>query len=55
MRPTLLHALVGKGHVFYSALGHGGMMYAESVILQLYGNAMAWGLSESGKDCSASK
>lgn len=46
---------VGKGHVFYSALGHGGMMYTEPVILQLYGNAMAWGLNESGKDCSAGK
>lgn len=46
---------VGKGHVFYSALGHGGMMYAEPVILQLYGNAMAWGLAESGKSCPAGK
>lgn len=46
---------VAKGHVFYSALGHGGMMYTEPVILQLYGNAMAWGLNESGKDCSAGK
>ena len=42
---------VGKGHVFYSALAHGGMMYAEPVILQLYGNAMAWGLAENGKVC----
>ncbi len=42
---------VGKGHVFYSALGHGGMMYAEPVILQLYGNAMAWGLAENGQAC----
>ena len=42
---------VGKGHVFYSALAHGGMMYAEPVILQLYGNAMAWGLAQNGKVC----
>ncbi|MEO8564111.1 MAG: ThuA domain-containing protein [bacterium] len=42
---------VGKGHVFYSALAHGGMMYAEPVILQLYGNAMAWGLAQNGKAC----
>ncbi|HZL55517.1 MAG TPA: ThuA domain-containing protein [Bryobacteraceae bacterium] len=42
---------VGKGHVFYSALAHGGMMYTEPVILQLYGNAMAWGLAQNGKVC----
>ncbi|MDQ2666185.1 MAG: ThuA domain-containing protein [Gemmatimonadota bacterium] len=42
---------VGKGHVFYSALAHGGMMYAEPVILQLYGNAMAWGIAQNGKAC----
>ena len=46
---------VGKGHVFYSALGHGGMMYAEPVILQLYGNAMAWGIAESGQNCATGK
>lgn len=46
---------VGKGHVFYSALGHGGMMYAEPVILQLYGNALAWGVAESGQNCAAGK
>ena len=46
---------VGKGHVFYSALGHGGMMYAEPVILQLYGKAMAWALAENGQSCAAGK
>jgi type 1 glutamine amidotransferase len=46
---------VGKGHAFYSALAHGGMMYAEPVILQLYGNAMAWGLAENGQNCAAGK
>jgi type 1 glutamine amidotransferase len=46
---------VDKGHAFYSALGHGGYMYTEPVIIQLYGNAMAWGLAESGQNCSAGK
>lgn len=46
---------VGKGHAFYSALAHGGMMYAEPAILQLYGNAMAWGLAENGQNCAAGK
>ncbi len=46
---------VGKGHVFYSALAHGGMMYAEPVIIQLYGNAMAWALAENGRACPAEK
>jgi len=46
---------VGKGHVFYSALAHGGMMYAEPVIIQLYSNAMGWALSESGRGCSVEK
>lgn len=44
---------VGKGHVFYSALAHGGMMYTEPVILQLYGNAISWALAQNGKACSA--
>ncbi|HKD06070.1 MAG TPA: ThuA domain-containing protein [Bryobacteraceae bacterium] len=43
---------VGKGHAFYSALGHGGMMYAEPVLIQLYGNALTWALKESGHACS---
>ena len=46
---------VGKGHAFYSALAHGGMMYAEPAIIQLYGNAMAWGLAENGQNCAAGK
>jgi hypothetical protein len=46
---------VGRGHAFYSALAHGGMMYAEPAILQLYGNAMAWGLAENGQNCAAAK
>jgi uncharacterized protein len=43
---------VGKGRAFYSAAGHGGLMYAEPVLIQLYENAMAWGLAESGHACS---
>jgi hypothetical protein len=31
------------------------MMYAEPVILQLYGNALAWGVAESGQNCAAGK
>ncbi len=46
---------VGKGHVVYSALGHGGMMYAETPLIQLYENAMAWGLAEHGHACPAGK
>jgi hypothetical protein len=46
---------VDKGHAFYSALGHGGGMYSEAYIIQLYGNAMAWGLAEYGQNCAAGK
>ncbi len=46
---------VGKGHVVYSALGHGGMMYAETPIIQLLENAMAWGLAEHGHACPVGK
>jgi hypothetical protein len=31
------------------------MMYAEPAIIQLYGNAMAWGLAENGQNCAAGK
>jgi len=47
------YAIEGGGSRHYERTK--GMMYAEPIILQLYGNAMAWGLSESGKDCSAGK
>jgi len=46
---------VGKGHVLYSALGHGGMMYAETPLIQLLENGMAWGMAEYGHACSAGK
>lgn len=46
---------VEKGHVFYSALGHGASMYSEELIIQLYSNAIAWGLAENGKSCAPGK
>ena len=46
---------VGKGRAFYSALGHGGMMYTEPMIIQLLDNAMSWALAESGRSCSADR
>jgi len=37
---------VGKGHVFYSALGHGASMYSEGTDhFSFYSNAIAWGLA----------
>jgi len=46
---------VGKGHAFYSALGHAASMYSEESVIQLYSNAMAWALAENGKSCAAGK
>jgi type 1 glutamine amidotransferase len=46
---------VGKGRAFYSALGHGGLMYAEPVLIQLYENAMGWALTEGSHPCVVSK
>ena len=46
---------VGKGHAFYSALGHAASMYSEKSVIQLYSNAMAWALAENGRSCAAGK
>lgn len=53
--PLVWWHCVGKGHALYSALGHGGMMYAEPLLIQLLDNAMTWGLAEHGKACPVSK
>jgi type 1 glutamine amidotransferase len=46
---------VGKGHAMYSALGHGGMMYTEPLMIQFLDNAMSWAVAESGHACAAEK
>jgi hypothetical protein len=53
--PLVWWHCVEKGHAVYSALGHGGNMYSEGLIIQLLDNAMTWGLAESGKSCMAGK
>jgi type 1 glutamine amidotransferase len=53
--PLVWWHCVGKGRSVYSALGHGGSMYAEPLMIQLLDNAMAWGLAESGKACPTGK
>jgi hypothetical protein len=30
-------------------------MYSEELIIQLYSNAMAWGLAQNGRSCAAGK
>ncbi len=57
-KPEADHTLVwwhcvGKGSAIYSALGHGGNMYSEDLMIQLLDNAMSWGLEHSGKGCPA--
>lgn len=44
---------VGKGRAMYSALGHAGSYYAEPLMIRLLENTMTWGVTESGKACSA--
>jgi len=51
--PLIWWHCVGKGHALYSALGHAGFMYSEPLIVRFLDNAMAWGLAESGRPCSA--
>lgn len=50
--PLVWWHCVGKGHALYSALGHGGSMYAEPLMIQFLDNAMSWGLAEYGKPCA---
>jgi type 1 glutamine amidotransferase len=51
--PLVWWHCVGKGHALYSALGHGGYMYAEPLMIQLLDNGMSWGLAENGRACPA--
>jgi type 1 glutamine amidotransferase len=51
--PLIWWHCVEKGHALYSALGHAGSAYAEPLMIKFLDNAMAWGLAESGKGCSA--
>ena len=53
--PLVWWHCVGRGHAFYSALGHGGTMYSEPLMLQLLGNAMSWSLVENGRNCAVGK
>ncbi len=53
--PLVWWHCAGKGHALYSALGHGGMMYTEPLMIQFLDNAMSWGMAESGHSCSAEK
>ncbi len=53
--PLIWWHCVGKGHSLYSALGHAGTMYTEPLMIQFLENAMSWGLTQSGKGCSAAK
>jgi uncharacterized protein len=46
---------VRKGQAFYFALAHGGMTDGEPAIIQLYGNAVAWGLAENGQNRAGSQ
>ena len=53
--PLIWWHCVEKGHALFSALGHGGTMYTEPLMIQLLDNAMSWGLAKSGHSCSAEK
>jgi hypothetical protein len=53
--PLIWWHCVEKGHALFSALGHAGTMYAEPLMIQLLDNGMSWGLTESGRPCSAGK
>lgn len=51
--PLIWWHCVGKGRALYSALGHGGMMYSEPLIIQFLDNAIGWAMAESGRACLA--
>lgn len=50
--PLVWWHCVGKGHALYSALGHAGFMYAESLMIRFLDNAMTWGLEQNGRSCA---
>jgi type 1 glutamine amidotransferase len=47
--PMVWTRCVGKGPVFYSAIGHSAATYQEPNNLLLIENGIAWALGESGK------
>lgn len=49
--PLVWWHCVGKGRALYSALGHGGSMYSEPLMIRLLDNAMSWLVSETGRAC----
>jgi type 1 glutamine amidotransferase len=51
--PMVWTHCVGKGKVFYSAIGHSAATYQEPYHLQLLENAIAWALSPLGPDGGA--
>ncbi len=50
--PIIWKHCVGKGRVFYSALGHAAKTYAEPAHLKLLEGAMAWAAGLEGQGCS---
>ena len=49
--PIVWKHCVGKGRVFYSALGHSASTYSEPLHLKMLEGAMAWATGVEGKGC----
>jgi type 1 glutamine amidotransferase len=50
--PIIWKHCVGKGRVFYSALGHSASAYAEPMYLEVLRGAIAWAAGVEGKGCA---
>ncbi len=53
--PLVWTSCVGKGRMFYSAIGHNGENYAEPVYVQMLENALVWASGKGGPGCPEKK
>jgi type 1 glutamine amidotransferase len=51
--PMVWTSCVGKGRMFYSAIGHNGENYAEPVYVKMLENALVWASGKGGPGCPA--
>ena len=49
--PVVWHRCVGRGRIFYSALGHAGETYDRPEVLGMLEGALAWTLRSEGSGC----
>jgi uncharacterized protein len=53
--PIVWSRCIGRGRMFYSAIGHRPERYSDAVYVQMLEQAVGWAAGKSGEDCRAAK